>query len=519
LRRFHYSMGTKGVQEWVIRRAPHFGLKLSWFLQHGYEPHLWQLAFHTLCDDSTRNLLMHRFLVAGRRGGKTLSAAWEVAYYALNPSSFHWDAHKVESDEPLHIWILVPDFASSGRAATRTFLRVLKQSGLVRYKDYTYNQTDKVIEFPNGTVVEFKTAQQPDNLVGAGIDILWMDETAIIPNKDAFEYASPALDDRLGIVIGTTTPRGKNWFYDLGWSPEAHKDEAIGTVEYTSIHNPYYSKERWLYRKRRYHPLKFKQEYMAAFDSLAGKDLSGDWLHTYEIEELPLKDAKLGAQFPDGMLRIANLDLDIFLGIDLAISLADDADHFACCVLGVHRKTMQVYIVDFFVSRLEFPDQVEFIQEMHMKWRPIYIGIESHNYQMALVQMARRLPTMPNISPQAAVGKKNDRIMSMSPNFKLGQVRIRGEFKDFIQQWVDFDSSRQNQKDDVLDATEIALRTAGVLLPGFPDETDTHPPATLEELAKARQPKAYNPMQEDWDLYSKTQESMRGTDEHMGDIW
>lgn len=504
----------------MLRRSPHFGRKIAWFLANGYEPHIWQLAFHTLCDDTTHKLLMHRFLVAGRRGGKTLSAAWDVVFYALHPEDFHWDVHKTKDDRPLHIWVLVPNFSSAGRAAKRGILNdVLKKIGFERYKDYSYNQGENWIQFPNGSLIEFKTAEQADSLVGAGIDILWIDEAAVIPSEDAYEYATPALDDHLGIVIATTTPRGKNWFYKLGWGPEATDDPTIGTVEYTTIHNPFFSKERWLYRKRRYHPLKFKQEYMAAFDSLAGKDLSGDWLHTYELEELPLKDPRLGAQDDHGQLKISNLDLDIFLGIDLAISLADDADHFACCVLGVHRKTMQVYLLDFFVSRIEFPDQVEFIQEMHLKWRPIYIGIESHNYQMALVQMARRLPTMPNIQPQAAVGKKNDRIMSMSPNFKLGQIRIRGEFKDFIQQWVDFDSSRMNQKDDVLDATEIALRTAGILLPGFPDETDTHPPATIEEIAKARQPKVYDPWSEFQTLSERKTDSSRGYDEHLGDIW
>lgn len=516
MRRFHWSAGSPSVKTWVLRRSPLFGRKIAWFLSKGYEPHIWQLAFHTLCDDATGKILVHRFLVAGRRGGKTLSAAWDVAFYALNPEDFHQDVHKIESDRPLHIWVLVPNFSSAGRAAKRTFLGVLKSCGLERYKDFSYNQGENWIEFPNGSLVEFKTAEQADSLVGAGIDILWIDEAAVIPSEDAYEYATPALDDHEGIVIGTTTPRGKNWFYKLGWSPNAAADPTIGTVEYTSIHNPFYPKTRWLYRKRNYHPLKFKQEYMASFDSMAGKDLHGEWLHTYDLDELPLKDASLGVQYPDGSLRINNLALDIYAGVDPAISLAEAADHFSSVVVGIDKDKGGGFLLEYYVGRIDFPDQVQHIQDLHLKWRPRFIGIEAQSYQVALTQVAKRLSTMPNIIPQYAPGKKSERILSMSPSFRSGQIKIRGEFKTFIDQWLDYDSARKNCEDDILDATEIALRTAGFLLPGFPEVSEQPKALTLEEIAAAARPKEYNPMDEDWDNRSS---GPTGHDEDMGEMW
>ena len=44
---------------------------------------------------------------------------------------------------------------------------------------------------------------------------------------------------------------------------------------------------------------------------------------------------------------------------------------------------------------------------------------------------------------------------------------------DFIDQWVSFDPDAKNQKDDLLDAVEIALGVANVLLPGMPDIVDS----------------------------------------------
>jgi hypothetical protein len=57
----------------ILERFP---VKYFWFLQHGYRPHIWQSLFHSATDDDV--LTPFRHLVAGRRGGKTLSAAWEV---------------------------------------------------------------------------------------------------------------------------------------------------------------------------------------------------------------------------------------------------------------------------------------------------------------------------------------------------------------------------------------------------------------------------------------------------------
>jgi predicted phage terminase large subunit-like protein len=511
LRRFHYSVGIRKVQEAVLARVPHFGPKFAWFIERGYRPHPFQIAFHTLCHPDGI-LLRFRMLVAGRRGGKTLSAAWEVAYYCLNPEAFHWDAHREVSDESLHVWILVPNFKSSGRAAMRTLQKVLKEAGCTAGVEYKWNRGENFIEFANGTFVEFKTAEQADNLVGAGIHILWMDEAAIIPNQDAYDYASPALDDNMGIVIGTTTPRGKNWFFKLFWSDDAQEDDDIGTVEYRSIDNPFFPKKAWLYRLKTYHPLRFKQEFMAAFDSMAGKALSGEWLQYYETEDIPLHDPKLGhyVKTADGQLRprYENFALDYYIGIDPAIAVTDSADRFAVAVIGVPKeKSGIVYVLDVIATKISFPDQLQLIEELHIKWRPHYFGIESVAYQAALAQQAARLPGLPPIIPVMSRAKKEQRIMAMSPLFKLGKVLIRSEFKDFIDEWLMYDPEMKNPSDDTLDAMEIALGTAGIILPGLPQNPDQKPAGSIDELAERFRR----------DIEQSTE--MRGVDETLGAEW
>jgi phage terminase large subunit-like protein len=447
----------------VVSRYP---VKFWWFAKHGYQPHVYQALFHGAADEE-RQLTQFRHLVAGRRGGKTLSAAWEVLFYAMNPREFHRDAHGTESDRPLWIWILAKDYPS-GFPSLATLLDVMGQAKLVKGRDYQYNKTERRIEFTeSGTIVQFKTADNPQSLRGAGLDILWIDEAAFIEDDEAWLVTAPALADKLGLVITTTTPHGKNWFWKEFFQGDALTDPAQFRVEYTSIDNPYFPRRSWEYYRRRYHPIMFRQEFLASFDAFTGIALQGDWLKYWTSGAPDVQNGEITIK-PYFQEDSGTYKLRIFLGIDPAISQSDNADHFAMAVLGITDDNSQAFLIDYFVGRLTFPEQLDKIREWHQQWRPQMIGIESNAYQHALAQMAYRLEGLPPIVPVFSKGTKNERILAMSPVFKTGQVRIRRSMPEFIDQWVNFNPARKNQEDDLLDAVEIALGTAGVLLPRAP---------------------------------------------------
>ena len=472
----------------LLERHPY---KWLWFHQHGYKPHIWQHLFHGAVGDDG-SLTRFRHLVAGRRGGKTLSAAWEVLFYALNPSEFHRDAHGVESERPLWIWALAKDY-KLGRPSLLTFLEIIRQAKLVKGRDYDYNKTEKVFTFYAGdgetllSTVEFKSADDPQNLRGAGLDILWIDESAFIPNRDAWDVVFPGLTDQIGLVITTTTPNGKNWFHAEFWSAEALADPNQFRVEYTSIDNPYFPRSQWEYALKHYHPVMFRQEFMAAFDALAGVSLPGEWLKYFVDGNPDIQSDDIGLpryRDDEGQMRH---NLRLFIGVDPAISLSDDADSFAMALIGITQNHSQAFLLDYFVDKIMFPDQLEKIREWFLKYRPEYIGIESVAYQQALAQMAARMEGLPPIVPiLSQTKKKNDRLMQMGPIFRIGKVRIRKTHREFIDQWVSFDYEEKNNNDDLLDAVEIALSAAGVLLPVMPMDAllqDGVRGSTLEEEA------------------------------------
>lgn len=477
------------AKEWLPALAQHFPVKLYWFLSKGYRPHEWQAVFHAASSEyeSVRKLVRFRHLVAGRRGGKTYSAAWEVLFYALHPKEFFRDAHGEDKDRPLWIYMLAKDH-KLGRPQLNTFLEVINQAGLVKGREYEYNRTEKVFTFfaPDGSTtatVEVRSADDPESLRGAGLDILWIDESAMLPDRRAWDVVRPALSDKLGLLITTTTPKGRNWFHELFWSEKALADVFQARVEYTSIDNPYFPRVEWDYARDNMHPVVFAQEYLASFDAMTGLTLRGEWLKYYVLGKPdPNTDSITVPKDKDGRLALRT-----FIGIDPAISLKEDADHFAMVLLGLTKDNTQAFILDIFVDRLSFPDQLDKIQEWYLKYRPERIGIESVAYQKALYDMTARMEGLPPIMAVFSKGKKNDRIISMSPLFKIGKVRIHPRHVEFIEQWLNFDGAKTDQSDDILDATEIALGVAGVLLPQMPHESHfSDHTSTVEEEARAQ---------------------------------
>jgi phage terminase large subunit-like protein len=491
---FHYSAGITLSADEIGERIAPCATKFAWFMKNGYSPHYWQSLFHSgwKADDPDQGLCRFRHLVAGRRGGKTMSAAWELAYYVLHPEEFHWDAHRVKSSRPLHVWVVTKDFPT-GHPALVWFREVLAAAGAEHGHEYRENKGNHWFEFDNGSFVHFRSAEDPESLRGAGNDIIWMDEAAFIPSKRAWEVSRPSLSDRLGQLWTTTTPDGKNWLYKEFWNEQKIQDPKELRVEYRSIDNPAFPQQEWEDLLVSYHPMLFRQEYMAAFDSMAGRELHGDWLKYYHSEDLPRNP------------ETKQLDLDVYFGIDPAISLADDADRFAISVIGVTKDKSQAYLLDLFADRISFPEQIEKIEELAVQWRPMLIGVEAVAYQLALSQQALRIPGFLPIIPMLAPGKKHIRILSMAPLFRTGRIKIQKSHYDFINEWIDYDSTRSNPDDDCLDATEIALRMAGALLPGdFSKQSDEWTPAgSMDELARRLAPRPMS--DEDW-----------GVDEHLG---
>tara|TARA_R110000803_G_scaffold39530_6_gene85306 strand:- start:6770 stop:8083 length:1314 start_codon:yes stop_codon:yes gene_type:complete len=171
-----------------------YEFKRKWFDYLGYEPHNGQLALHYPVKDKAR----FQVIVCGRRFGKTWASAMEATYVASQPDK--------------RIWLV----GMSYRKARLIFREIWQRMVIGHSEDIDKaSEKDMYIRFKWGTIVEGMSADNPDSLVGEGVDLLVIDEVAKMNKKIWDMYLSPTVAGRKGKVIFITTPEGRNWVYDL----------------------------------------------------------------------------------------------------------------------------------------------------------------------------------------------------------------------------------------------------------------------------------------------------------------
>jgi hypothetical protein len=231
------------------------------FEQVGYAPHSQE---QWNCHLSTAQV---KALCCGRRWGKTTFGGNELTVAALD----------IEKPEAIY-WIVAPTYPlgeKEFRVVHHNLVNKLKMGHRIK-RQYNVNQGNMRIEMPWGTVIEVKTADRKEGLLGEGLDGVIMAEAAQ-HGVDTWEtYIQPALTDKNGWAIFSTTPRGYNWFHGL-WS--------LGTLpdftDYESWRLPTWSNatvypdglldKRLQNVKRTVSEVKWLQEYAAEFVAYEGK--------------------------------------------------------------------------------------------------------------------------------------------------------------------------------------------------------------------------------------------------------
>jgi predicted phage terminase large subunit-like protein len=79
-------------------------------------------------------------------------------------------------------------------------------------------------------------------------------------------------------------------------------------------------------------------------------------------------------------------DMQVFMGVDLAISEKSTADMFAVVVIGV-TADRNIYVLDFYEGQLRFLRQTRKILELFNQWDPIRVAIETNAYQESQKQL------------------------------------------------------------------------------------------------------------------------------------
>lgn len=243
-----------------------------------YDPHKPQQGFHKANE-------RFRILIWGRRTGKDRGTVMET----IKLLSKMLGEDRPKSLVPrVHWWMVAPTFP----LARQTWNELLAFTPPQMIK--RIDKGDLFIEFHNGGLLEMKSADNPDNLVGVGLDGVSITEAARVKEAAWQENIRPTLSSPLrgpgcsgkGIAILNSTPKGRNWVWTLyvrgcpylderGYPvPSVEKGGVSPNPEYSpdywssharSNENPHLDPDEWEAAKRDLPELVFQQEYEALF--------------------------------------------------------------------------------------------------------------------------------------------------------------------------------------------------------------------------------------------------------------
>lgn len=203
------------------------------FKKARYKPHPVQTLVHS---DSTRN----RVVAAGRRLGKSEIGAGELDIEAARTRLML--NYLEEIGHRREFWIVGPNYTDSEKEFRKHY-NALKRMGAPFDKPGTYYDAhagDMQISMYGGKyLVLGKSAAHPERLVGEGLAGVIMAEAAKQRERTWTKYIRPTLSDFKGWSLHTSTPEGKNWFYDLYMRGQDPFDDEWKSWRFGAWRNPH----------------------------------------------------------------------------------------------------------------------------------------------------------------------------------------------------------------------------------------------------------------------------------------
>lgn len=228
----------------------------------------------------------HRFRVvaAGRRSGKTFLGILELVQSAAErPGAVNW--------------YLGPTYGAAKDIAWDLLKRCIEPFRAVGLIERAV-ESDLLVRWANGSVIQLKGADKPDSLRGVKISRLVVDEYAVMRREVWDEVLQPATSDLCAPVLFLGTPSGFNHFYTIfrmeltnpgDWKSFHIKTSEAGTIPAGEIERA----------RRDMDPRVFQQEYEAAFTVFAGQ-VYADFSRARHVPEKPILFLP-GAEYVLGM--------------------------------------------------------------------------------------------------------------------------------------------------------------------------------------------------------------------------
>ncbi len=219
----------------------------------GFTPHPKQKEVVELClDDVTKYIIC----CTGRQFGKTFLAMNILLKWALEDNG--------------SISMFVSPVYSQAKKVFSELISAIADSGLT----LSVNKSELFITFINGSIIYFRSGEREDSLRGYTLDYLIMDEAAYQKDVVWKTVLRPTVLVRGKKVLFISTPKGKNWFYEL--ANRGYSEEYVNykTFHATSFDTPFITKEELEEAKLSLPENIYRQEILAAFVDDGGEVFS-----------------------------------------------------------------------------------------------------------------------------------------------------------------------------------------------------------------------------------------------------
>jgi hypothetical protein len=172
-----------------------------------YKPTEPQVDFHRLVHDDSPFISC---LVAGRQTGKTFYMQNDAVMRALNNPK-----HRMFWVSPIQDQAnkVMKDIEGMFSSHQDLWTKIIKR----------YDRKANEMYFYNGSFIKFRSADSGDNLRGATLDYIYLDEAAYMKLDFINEVLLPMVTRTGGKVTAASTFNGPNWFYD--WYKEGQQEE------------------------------------------------------------------------------------------------------------------------------------------------------------------------------------------------------------------------------------------------------------------------------------------------------
>lgn len=369
-----------------------------------YNPTKPQLDFYRLVNEEQPLISV---LVAGRQTGKTFFMMNDAVMRALNTPKHRMFWVSPIQDQATKV---MKDIEAMFAGHQELFEQIIKR----------FDRKHNEIYFYNGSFIKFRSADSGDNLRGATLDYIYLDEAAYMKLDFINEVLLPMITRTNGRVCAASTFNGPNWFYE--WFKQGQMEENAEQMKsikrtYLDLKDPQVEKTVLGVRKSMT-KAQFDQEYLCR----------------------PVAADALFSNVEDAIKVEPTLEYDrLYIGMDIGVA----QDYTVLTAMTQDYEVVDIYRFNYKEEGLDYQEFKQRIRDFYFKWdnklAACYFELNNNDLLFDdLTEDGRMYKMIPFVT---SASSKPDMIRNLIKLFEDKGIRIPNN-DDLIKELYDFKSKR-----------------------------------------------------------------------------